>query len=75
MLPYSAPQPWHPEAVPFINHSLNHMAGKNDKGKQKEWNFTHKDKERMTAGKSSVVTKRLQGTRPRLPAAMYDVSV
>ena len=41
MICWSAPQPWHPEATAFINHSLNHMVGKDERGNQKSWNFTH----------------------------------
>ena len=73
---WSAPQPWHPEAETFINHSLNHMVGKDGKGKQKKLNFTHTGNahHRQLNLASSVVMKRLKKDRPRLPSAMYDVA-
>ena len=77
MICWSAPQPWHPEAVPFINHSLNHMVGKTADGKQKPWNFTHSSDDRhhgqLGVGRSQIV-QRLRQTRPRLPSSMYDVA-
>ena len=75
---WSAPAPWHPDAVPFINHSLNHMFGKDAGGHQKPWNFTRHDNQ----GKStnlrgqlggSLVTKRIQKeSQSRLPSSVYD---
>ena len=76
MLVYSAPQPWHPEAIPFINHSLNHMFGKDSDGKQKPWNFTHTGDRHhgpLAVGQSKVMG-RLQKGRPRLPRSFYDVA-
>ena len=76
MLAYSAPQPWHPEAVPFINHSLNHYFGKDSDGKQQPWNFTHQGDDHhgpLGVAKSKVVSKWMR-QKPRLPASMYDVS-
>ena len=77
MLLYSAPQPWHPEALPFINHSLNHYFGKDSEGKQKPWNFNHTGDRHhgqdRPLGQSKVLS-RMNRERPRLPTAMYDVS-
>ena len=76
MLLYSAPQPWHPEALPFINHSLNHYFGKDSEGKQKPWNFNHtgdRHKGPLALGQSKVISGKMK-ERARLPSAMYDVS-
>ena len=47
VIAWSAPQPYHPEAVPFINHSLNHYFGRYNSGplngQLKPWNFSHVD--------------------------------
>lgn len=72
VIAYSAPQPWHAEATPFITHSLNHMF------RGKPWNFTHVDQhtERIiprTGG--SVVLHQLHQDKPRLPSALYDSPV
>ena len=77
VLAWSAPQPWHPEAVPFINHSLNEVFGfysdGHMKGKPKPWNFTHVDQRtsRLTATPGQVIA-RLRNDRPRLPSAAYN---
>lgn len=61
----------------FVNHSLNHMAGKDTNGHQKPWNFTHHHDDthhgQLGIGQSLVV-ERLKKGRPRLPSAMYDVA-
>ena len=76
LVAWSAPHPWHPEAVTFINHSLNHFVGKDSDGKQKKWKFTHNDT--WHKGKSSQahsqVVERLKKDPLRLPSAMYDVA-
>jgi hypothetical protein len=45
VIAWSAPQPYHQEAVPFINHALNHCFGKFTEGpltgQLKPWPFTH----------------------------------
>ena len=76
MLTYSIPQPWHPEAIPFINHSLNHMFGKDSDGKQRPWNFAHTGDGHhgaLARAQSKVLTRMFK-QKPRLPSAMYDVS-
>ena len=77
LIAWSAPHPWHPEAVTFINHAINHMVGKDSKGKQKTWNFTHNDtwhKGSSSQARSQVV-ERLKQEPLRLPSSMYDVHV
>jgi hypothetical protein len=73
---WSAPPPWHPAAVPFVNHSLDRMVGKDKSGKQKEWNFTHKGDDRhhgqLGIVSTSKVVGRLKQVNPRLPAALYE---
>ena len=69
--------PAHPEARVFINHTLNHMVGKDSQGNPKPWNFTHSydDSHHGQLGISkSQVVERLKKERPRLPSAMYDVA-
>ena len=71
VLAWSAPQPWHPEAETFINHSLNHLFN------GKAWNFHH-DRDRVDRltpwrGGSKVV----QGKKDepmRLPGRLYNVA-
>ena len=74
IISWSAPQPWHPEAIPFINHSLNHMVGKDVTGRQKPFNFTHHhDAHHGQLGiGQSLVAQRHKKDPVRLPAAMYD---
>ena len=73
---WSAPPPWHPAAVPFVNHSLNRMVGKDQNGAQKDWNFTHRGDDRhhgqLSLVGTSRVVRRLKQVQPRLPAALYD---
>ena len=70
---WSAPPSWHPDAVPFINHSLDHHFGKTATGQQKPWNFTHNN---TTANNLNLplgqVIDRMQKTiKPRLPSSVY----
>ena len=74
MLCWSAPKPWHPEAHIFINHTLNHMFGKDLSGKQKPWSFTHSHEahhSQQGIGQSLVIQRHKRDLQ-RLPAAMYD---
>ena len=74
VIAWSAPQPFHPEAVPFITRALNHHFGK------KDWNFTHVDHWHdhhigRALGKGKV-NERLKKSNDklRLPSEMYDVA-
>ena len=69
---WNAPKPYHPAAVPFINHTLDHWAG----GVGKWWNrFTHHDQHHIERelAKGKVIERHKKEVQ-RLPSAMYDVS-
>ena len=69
---WNAPQPYHPAAVAFINHSLDHWAGGVGKWAQR---FTHHDTHHIERDLAvGVVTARKKKERARLPASLYDVS-
>ena len=77
LVAWSAPQPWHPEAKTFINHSLNHLFGKTPGGDQKPWNFRHDNSTHKGTSKlvgTGLVEGRLKQEPLRLPSALYDVS-
>lgn len=75
VIAWSAPQPFHPEAIPFITRALDHHFGKG-----KPWNFTHRDHaEGHHIGRAlgkGLVMDRLKKTNDklRLPSEMYDVA-
>ena len=74
---WNAPHPYHPAAVPFINHALNDVFGFDAQGVPKPWNFQHVDHrhdERRYVTSSLVTSRHKQEDQPRLPTAMYDVS-
>ena len=69
---WNSPQPYHPAAIPFINHSLNHLFGGEGKWHDK---FTHRDNthiERRVG--SGVVMARHKKDPQRLPDSFYDSS-
>ena len=74
VIAWSAPQPYHAAAVPFVNRALTHCFGSSDWGSH----FAHLDKQvsrapgwAMAGGK--VVTGKKQ-EKPRLPASFYRAS-
>ena len=71
VIAWSAPQPWHPAAVPFINAAIAHCFKDKKDGKP---NFTHVN-ERTAQLPSwqhgSQVFDRLHAMRPRLPEKLY----
>jgi hypothetical protein len=81
VIAWSAPQPYHAEAVPFINHSLNHCFGRHTsgalKGQLKSWDFTHTNaRTEQTPVVQGIVMARHRNTDPlRLPSSAYDISV
>jgi hypothetical protein len=69
---WNSPQPYHPAAIPFINHSLNHLFKGEGKWHDK---FTHQDNthiERRVG--SGVVMARHKKDPQRLPDSFYDTS-
>jgi hypothetical protein len=72
VIAWNAPKPYHPSAKAFINHSLNHWAGGEDR-----WigRFNHQNKHHIERqlGKSNVI-ERKKREEQRLPSAFYDVS-
>ena len=66
---WSAPQPWHPAAMPFINRALAHAF---PNGWAHEFAHTDARVGRVATGNGQVVD-RLQRVAPRLPAGFYDV--
>ena len=80
VIAWSAPQPYHPEAVPFINHSLAHYFGRYDsgplKGQLKPWNFNHVDQRTgRVVAQPGLVMARHRKDALRLPSATYNSSV
>jgi hypothetical protein len=79
VIAWSAPQPYHQEAVPFINHALNHCFGRYTdgplKGQLKRWDFTHHDAHHTsrTPAQPGVVMGRHRSEPLRLPSSAYDV--
>ena len=70
---WNGPWPYHAEAVPFVNHTLNHLFGTSD------WagRFTHGDERtyRVPAWASSggkVVGRRKEEDKGKLPSHFYD---
>ena len=68
---WSAPQPYHAEAVPFINESLEHLFGS-------EWakRFQHQDGARVDrlnpwSHAGGLVVKRLKKDKRRLPSGLF----
>ena len=75
VIAWSAPWPWHPSAVPFLNRSLDHLFGSREK-----WvngaAFHHTDQrtERIKAwdGGAGKVVAKLKKIRLRLPSAVWS---
>ena len=71
VIAWSAPQPFHPEAVPFVNAALRHHFG----GGPDKWNFTHSDQRASRLhswlGGSQVIERHLK-VPPRLPKGFYN---
>ena len=67
-----APKPYHPAAVAFINHSLDHWAGGEGKWTQR---FMHHDKHHIERdlAKGKVIERHKKEVQ-RLPSSYYDVS-
>ena len=70
---WNGPWPYHAEAVPFVNHTLNHLYGTSD------WSghFAHRDErtDRVPAWASTggkVVARRKKDDKGKLPAHFYD---
>ena len=72
VIAWNAPKPYHPAAVAFINHSLDHWAGGEDKWTQR---FTHHDKHHIERdlAKGKVIERHKKEVQ-RLPSSYYDVS-
>ena len=71
VIAWSAPQPWHAAAVPFINTVIAHHFKDNKDGKA---NFTHVNERtaQLPSWKhGSQVLDRLHATRPLLPDKWY----
>ena len=66
---WSAPPPYHPAAVPFINRSLAHLFG-NDMWMKK---FTHQDHHHIerALGKGQVMSRKKRETL-RLPTSFHE---
>ena len=80
VIAWSAPKPYHPASVAFINHALNEMFGFDADGKPKPHHFKSSDHSHnagsvanMLAG-SKVINRHKRDDQPRLPDAMYDTS-
>ena len=72
---WNGPWPYHQEAVPFINHALNHLFGTKDWAQR----FTHKNErtEQTPAWAQSggkVVGRKKREGKGKLPSAMYDTA-
>jgi hypothetical protein len=68
---WSAPQPFHAEAKPFMTKVFNHLFGSPDK-----WNFFHKDQrvsriKDWLGGAGKVVAGKV-AEKPRLPSEFYE---
>ena len=79
VIAWSAPQPYHPAAVEFINHTMNDVFGFDNNGKPKRWNLTHTDQASdhhiaRAFSKSQVISRHKRDDLPRLPARFYDKS-
>ena len=68
---WNAPKPYHPAAVAFVNHSLDHWAGGVGKWHDR---FTHRDSHHERAMGTGVVMDRHKKEKQRLPNSFYDVS-
>ena len=71
VIAWSAPQPWHAAAVPFINAALVHRFKDSKDGR---FNFTHVNERtaQLPSWKhGSQVLDRLHKTTPRLPSNLY----
>jgi transposase len=81
VIAWSAPQPYHQEAVPFINHALNHCFGRHTdgalKGQLKRWDFTHHDAHHTSRGRTPAQPGGVMGRHRReplrLPPSAYNV--
>ena len=72
VIAWNAPKPYHPAAVAFINHSLDHWAGGVGKWHQR---FTHHDQHHIERDLAKgVVMGRLKRGQQRLPNSCYDAS-
>ena len=79
MIAWSAPQPYHQEAMPFINHALNHCFGRHMNGpllgQLKQWDFTHTNAETSRIPwQPGVVMARHRRDPLRLPPSAYDIA-
>ena len=76
---WSAPQPYHPAAVEFINHTLNDVFGFDAGGNPKPWNFSHVDAAPdhhigRALGGSKVIKRHKHDDQPRMPGQYYNSS-
>ena len=79
VIAWNAPQPYHPAATAFINHTLNDVFGFNNDGSPKRWNLSHSDNAGdhhigRALGASKVVKRHKRDDQPRLPSNLYDIS-
>ena len=71
VIAWSAPQPYHPEAIPFINQSLEHLFGS-------EWQkrFRHQDERTERQNPWTLaggqVVQRLKRTKRQLPTGLFQ---
>ena len=75
VIAWSAPAPYHPAAVEFINHSLNDVFGFAPDGTPLKWNFQHIDSRAgVWNAQSAVVKRHRRNDKPKLPDEYYNIS-